>query len=202
MGLLNRMISKVVNKAADAIAEKAGNEIKDAILGDAKKRAEEAEESLKEAEEAIASAQKEAEKAAEEFMETTAYQRPALLVKHQEDFSVDDSAKDSDVKDRSSAAYFEDVITKNIEGVTVKTDVDPAEFAPAVPEKHEKALIVYKAETPVLAILLVSKDKYRNLPVINSMNALEAAGIPAIRFMKEFSNIPGYVIGRIKAVMK
>ena len=34
------------------------------------------------------------------------------------------------------------------------------------------------------------------------VDACEKAGIPALRFMKEFSNEPGYIVGRVDAVMK
>ena len=62
-------------------------------------------------------------------------------------------------------------------------------------------MLLSRDGAPKLAIFLVSKDKYKPRALIESMNACENAGIPAIRFMQEFDNKPGYVVGRIRTVL-
>ena len=126
---------------------------------------------------------------------------PVLNVRHNEPFAPV-AAQASSVADRGSVAYFADVIGKNIPGVTLETDVPLTALGLSAEKGVPVSVAVYKAGTPALAILVTPKNGYRRYGVINTMNALEARGIPAIRFMKEFANEPGYVVGRVLAVMR
>ena len=72
----------------------------------------------------------------------------------------------------------------------------------SAPEKNVPiTLLLSNGTSPAMAIFLVPRDKYKPRALIESMNACENAGIPAIRFINEFENEPGYVIGRIKTVL-
>ena len=126
-----------------------------------------------------------------------------LVKTHKESFTPETNAVGSLVSDRGSAAYFADVITKNVPGASVRTDVALSEISSEKPEKQVKIDALVSIDgTPKLAILLPSKEKYRNHAYLYTMNACENAGIPAIRFMKEFNNEPGYVSARVKAVIR
>lgn len=122
-----------------------------------------------------------------------------LKVAHRESFALDDSAVASTVADRGSAAYFEDLITINLPGATVKTNVPLSEVSSENFNKQAKIDVLVSVNGAYkLAIFLPSKNQYKTHAYLNSMNACEAAGVPAIRFMKEFRNDPNYVMGRVK----
>ena len=125
-----------------------------------------------------------------------------LKVKHSEPFIIDAGAVGSDF-DRGSAEYFIDVIEKNIPGVQTAANVPLSSLTADVPAKSlPVSVLVSRGGQPVIALMVVRKNDYRKVGVVNTMNACEDAGIPTIRFMSEFGNEPGYVAARIRAVMK
>ena len=84
-----------------------------------------------------------------------------------------------------------------------RNTVSLSEIGAAEPKRNERvSAVVYKNGAPALALYIVSKNSYRREAYVLGMNACEKAGIPALRFMKEFSNEPGYIVGRVDAVMK
>lgn len=126
-----------------------------------------------------------------------------LVKNHNESFTPEANAQGSAISNHGSADYFADVITKNVPGATVRTNVPLSEISSENPTKQVKidALVSING-TPKLAILLPSKTQYRNHAYLNTMNACENSGISAIRFMQEFNNEPGYVSARVKAVIR
>lgn len=126
-----------------------------------------------------------------------------LLKKHNESFTKDMNAVPSSVADRGSAEYFADVIEKNVPGARVETNVPLSMFTSENPAKQVNIDVLVRINNiPKLAIILVRKNSYRTTAVVNTMNACEKVSLPAIRFMKEFSNEPGYVSARVKAVTR
>ncbi len=126
-----------------------------------------------------------------------------LKVKHNESFTPVANAIGSSNYDHGSAAYFEDIIRANLPEMDISRDVPLSSVSGDSPAKQMPiTLLLRRGGAPVLAILLVDKDRYRVYSVLNTLNSCEGAGIPAIRFMKEFRNDPGYVVGRIRAVAR
>ena len=136
-----------------------------------------------------------------------AYNRtPLKLVKeHKEPVEYDDNAIGSSlphVDATTTLMYFTDLIQKNLPEFTVTQFASIESILGSAPEKNVPVtLLLSKGTSPALAIFLVPRDKYKPRALIESMNACENAGIPAIRFINEFENAPGYVIGRIKTVL-
>ena len=105
-------------------------------------------------------------------------------------------------RNRGTNEYFMSLIAANLPDVGVREWVSPTEFVPGVDPYHVNiSLLLYRAGRPVLAILLVPKEQYKNRPIVTTMAACEAAGIPVMRFMEEFENRPEYVVGRIRAAI-
>lgn len=131
------------------------------------------------------------------------YKVVKLKVSHNESFTPDANAVGSTIGDRGSAAYFADVISKNIPGAAVRTNVALSEISSENPDKKVNIdVLVSIGGVNKVAIVLPSKAKYRNHAYLNTMNACEAAGVAALRFMQEFRNDPGYVSARVKSVIK
>ena len=194
MGLLDKLFSKEVKEKMEDLAKKI-NEAIDDIKDNIDKKEDEAEDVASSVTETV---QEKAEEA-EEFAEWVV---PQLKVKRKEVFSRFEAAVGSEIEDCGSAAYFGDLIAKNLPDITVEKDVPVESLGQEVPVKRANIdLMLSKDGKQVLAVFLVPKNQYRIAKYINSMNACEDAGIPAIRFMKEFSNEPSYVIGRIKALI-
>ncbi len=191
MGLLDKLFSKEVKDKLDSLAKKV-NEALDDIKENIDKKEEEAKEAASSVTETV-------QETAEEFPEPVI---PQLKVKRKEVFSLFEEAVGSEIEDRGSAAYFEDLIRKNLPEITVEKNVPVETLGQETPVKRADIdLMLKKDGKPMLAIFLVPKNLYRLTKYINSMNICEDAGIPAIRFMKEFSNEPAYVTGRIKALI-
>lgn len=195
MGLLDKLFSKEVKDKVDSLTKKI-NEAIDDIKENIEKKTEE---TAKEAANAVSSAENAVENAADEWPEPVI---PQLKVKRNDAVVPFEAAVGSDIEDHGSKAYFADLIAKNLPEVTVAQDV-PFETlgAEAPAKKADIDLMLSKDGKPAVAVFLVYKNQYRLVKYINTMNACEDAGIPAIRFMKEFSNEPAYVIGRIKALL-
>lgn len=144
--------------------------------------------------------------ATDNYNSTPAYNYPPavkLIKRHNETFTKDMNAIPSSVADRGSAEYFADVIEKNVPGARVETNVPLSMFTSENPAKQVNIDVLVRINNiPKLAIILVKKNSYRNAGIVNTMNACEKVNLPAIRFMKEFSNEPGYVSARVKAVTK
>ena len=80
----------------------------------------------------------------------------------------------------------------NLPDITVEKDVPVESLGQEVPVKRANIdLMLSKDGKQVLAVFLVPKNQYRIAKYINSMNICEDAGVPAIRFMKEFMNCAG-----------
>ena len=187
MGFLDKFISK---------------EAQDKIKSAVKTAAEIAEEKIKEAaEEKKASSYSPAAVAqanGEEY--TPSSDAPRLINKHRESVIPFAGVIDSGVSKKNAADYIEDLVLRNFPGVTVKRDAD---FGDGSDKKFVPvSLLLEKDSRPVLAVIVCGKNQYRLYGVINTMNACEQQGIPAIRFFREFENKPEYVCGRIKAVAK
>ena len=191
MGLLDKLLSKEVKEKLGDLTKKI-NEAIDDIKENMDKKEEKAEE-------VVSSTENTVEEVAEEFPEPVYAQ---LKVKRKEVFAPFEAALGSDIEDHGSLAYFTDVIAKNLPDVTVSSIVPLETLGGEIPaKKADIDLLLSKDGKQALAILLVPKNKYRLTKYINTMNACEDAGVPAIRFMKEFSNEPAYMIGRIKALI-
>ena len=100
-----------------------------------------------------------------------------------------------------TAEYFAAIIRENIEGVEVRQDVAASEIG-AAPEKAVKIdVLIVKDAKPRAAVILVPKNSYRTVGVMNTMDLCEENGVKALRFMQEFANEPAYVVDRIKAAL-
>jgi len=55
---------------------------------------------------------------------------------------------------------------------------------------------------PQLAILLCGKNRWNNLAIRNTMEACERAGIPCLRFIRDFRNRGDYVVERIQSALR
>lgn len=210
MGLLDSFIKKTVNTAAkqtgDKLAQQAGNKLAGAInsaIGGvfSSKPSENGSESTEaQADSAPAQVDAAAEAAFNEGRRPNTV--PKLTVQHKESFSKAAGAIGSSIPNHGSAEYFVDIITKNIPGATCTTNVGLESVGAALPyKKVDIDVLVSVAGAPKLAIFLPPKDKYKNACYVFSMNACEAKGISAIRFMKEFTNEADYSIGRIKSLL-
>ena len=197
MGLFDKLFSQEVKNKIDELTKKAEEVVGDAldkVLPDEKKAEEAAKETAEAVQETAEAVKEEAEKEV---------QAAKLDVKHNEAFSAAVNAIGSAIEDRGSVAYFKEVIEKNIPGSEVRESVSLSEIGAAEPKRNERvSAVVYKNGAPALALYIVSKNSYRREAYVLGMNACEKAGIPALRFMKEFSNEPGYIVGRVDAVMK
>ncbi len=182
MGLFDKLFSKEVMNKIEEVQKKAEEAIGDAIdkiLPDEKK----VEETVKQAEDSV-------EKAA-----------TVSAAKEQVECLAD--AVGSEIENRGTFAYFKDVIEKNIPGTEVKSDVKLEEIGVYEPKRNEApTAVVFRNGTPAAALYIVRKNSYRRESYSLAMAACKAAGIPALRFMKEFRNEPGYVAGRVGAAMK
>lgn len=130
------------------------------------------------------------------------YSKPVLIRKRTEQFPLAQNVEPSTITDRGSAAYFGDLINRNLHGVEVRYDVQLSELSSIDPPvKVPLDVVIYRDGQPSVAIIIVSKNHYRRAGIIFTMNACENSGIPALRFFREFENEPEYVIGRINTVL-
>lgn len=189
MGLFDKLFSQEVKNKLEELTKKAEEAVGDAldkVLPDEKK----AEEAVNQAANTVQEVREEA-RAAE------------VEVKHNEAFTEAINAIGSVIEDRGSAAYFKDVIEKNLPGTEVRENVALSDIGVSEPKRNERvSAVVFRNGVPALALYIVHKNNYRREAYVLGMNACEKAGIPALRFMKEFSNEPGYIVGRVNAVMK
>lgn len=130
-------------------------------------------------------------------------EKPVVRNPHKEPVIPDPNAIPSKVSNVGSTAYFIDLIRKNLPDVEIRQNIGVEQFGVAVERAHVKAdIVLFDLGSPTLAILVVHSCDACAWRYIHTLNAFEEAGIPAIRFITELDNKPGYVIGRIKAVMK
>lgn len=207
MGLLNNFINKAVNTAArqtsDKLAKEAGNKlaglINSAISGAVSGNSSSDNAST---EQKPAAQQTNADVETEFNEERRPNSVPRLTVQHKGPFKKAVGAVESNIPDHGSADYFVDIITRNISGATCEKNVSLASVGAALPyKKVDIDVLVSVAGAPKLAIFLTPKDKYKNACYVFSMNACEAKGISAIRFMKEFDNDADYSVGRIQSLL-
>lgn len=126
-----------------------------------------------------------------------------LNVKHTEPVTRVFEAVGSAVEDKGSTEYFTEVISKNFPGVSIARNVSLSDIGAAQTKKAVNAdIVLEKAGRKVMAIVLVNKNSYRTAGVVDTLNGFESRGIPAVRFIKEFRNEPGYIVGRINAVSR
>lgn len=180
MGFLSNLINKEVSKQLNKLTNKAGEAISSSIKTGVN-------ESIEAAREAVG-----------------AYRPnsvPQLVKQHKEPFSKAVGAVGSDIYDTGSAEYFADVITKNIPGAGVELYVPLSALTSKLPYTSVNIDVLVTLGDKKLAILLPSKNQYRNACYVFTMNACEFAGVPAIRFMKEFDNEAPYVVGRVKSLL-
>ena len=202
MGLLDKLLKKVTDAAEKGVSQAIKGAVKEGLGikndSDLEKTANQYAESVQHSAESYAA---EVKNAAEEF---TQYNRtPLKLVKeHKEPVQFAYDAVGSAVPDTGSIMYFTDLVQKNLPEYAVLQYPSVASVLGSAPEKNvDITMLLSRDGAPKLAIFLVSKDKYKPRALIESMNACENAGIPAIRFMQEFDNKPGYVVGRIRTVL-
>lgn len=127
---------------------------------------------------------------------------PRLIKKHCEPIIPFEGAVKSSVSRKKTCEYIEDLISLNLPGVTVKRGANISSDKYPGKKFVPVDLVLMKDSKPVLAVIVCNKNQYRLYGVINTMNACEEKGLPAIRFFKEFENKPSYVIGRIKTVAR
>ena len=203
MGLFDKLLKKVTDAAEKGVSNAIKGAVKETLgVKNLEKAAEKYAEDIKTSAETYA---KEAKQAAEELEEDISmYNRtPLKLVKeHKEPVQLAYDAVGSSVGDTGSIMYFTDLVQKNLPEYAVLQYPSIASVLGSAPEKNVNiSMLLSKEGAPKLAIFLVSKDKYKPRALIESMNACENAGIPAIRFLQEFENKPAYVIGRIRTVI-
>ncbi len=202
MGLFDKLLGSAlkegIKKAADAASEKIGSALeKNGIDLDSVKEA--FSEAKKKEDGAPAPA---AVPAAEEEEAVSGYTAPVLIRPRREQVVRDMTAVGSSVEDTGSAEYFADVISRNFPGYEVKTGRPLADVTAELPPLSSMLdVVMYRNGAPVAAVLLVRKNSYKRAAHIFTMNACERAGVPALRFMKEFSNEPSYIVGRIRGVL-
>ncbi len=196
MGFLDKLISKEAQEKIKATVKSAAEVAEEKL----KEAAELAEEKKKEA--SSQSAYSPAQVAADNGEEySSSSNAPRLVKKHKEPIIPFTGTVGSDVSKNNSVEYIEDLINKNLPGIEIKKNVNISAANAEPGKKYVPVdLVLIKDSKPVLALIICSKNKYRLYGVINTMNACEEKGLPAIRFFKEFENKPEYVIGRIKAV--
>lgn len=202
MGLLDKLLKKVTDAAEKGVSQAIKGAVKEGLGikndSDLEKAANQYAEGIQQSAEAYAAG---VQNAAEEFAQ---YNRtPLKLVKeHKEPVRFAYDAVGNAVPDTGSIMYFTDLVQKNLPEYAVLQYPSVASVLGSAPEKNVNiSMLLSRDGAPKLAIFLVSKDKYKPRALIESMNACENAGIPAIRFMQEFDNKPGYVIGRIRTVL-
>lgn len=210
MGLLDSLIKRgvrnavndVTRRAEDAATNTIGNAVEDAVTSNLSKLLG-TDLSRKPASSGTGSSAASSENAAPKAASAGGSNNVVKLNKrHNESFTPDSGAIASTIGDRGCAEYFKDVIEKNVAGASVRTNVALSEVSNENPAKQARIDVLVSINgTPKLAILLPSKNDYRKYMYLNTMNACEAVGIAAIRFMKEFENAPGYVSARVKAVI-
>ena len=209
MGLLDKLLKKVTDAAEKGVSQAIKGAVKEGLGikddSDLEKAASQYAESVQHSAERytedVQNAADGIQNAAGEF---TQYNRtPLKLVKeHKEPVQLAYDAVGSVFTDTGSIMYFTDLVQKNLPEYAVFQYPSIESVLGSAPEKNVNiSMLLSRAGVPKLAIFLVSKDKYKPRALIESMNACENAGIPAIRFMQEFDNKPGYVIGRIRTVL-
>lgn len=203
MGLLDSLLKKTVSQTVNQASKKVESSVKNAV-SDGIAAGLGLKPSSKPAASATAAAPSpaaaEAAPAAAAEGEKTYKPAPTLTKVHKEKFVP---VKGADLSDKpvGSPDYFIELAEKNF-GMTGRVYVPLAEIGQTVDGRSmDVPIMLYKGAKPALAVFLVPKNDYRKYAVINSMNACEAAGIPAIRFFQEFSNDAAYVVGRMNAVM-
>jgi hypothetical protein len=197
MGFLDKFISKEAQEKIKATVKSAA-EVAEEKLKEAAEFAEEKKKESSSSQSAYSPAQVAANNDEEYSVTSNA---PHLIKKHKELIIPYTAAVGSDVSKNDAAAYIADLIIKNLPGVEIKKNVNISAANAEPGKKYVPVdLVLIKDSKPVLAVIVCGKNKYRLYGVINTMNACEEKGLPAIRFFKEFENKPEYVIGRIKAV--
>ena len=126
---------------------------------------------------------------------------PKLNVVHSNHFERATGVIGSSIRNRGTAEYFADLIEKNIPGASIRCNVPLTELTTELPYTYVAIDVLVESFGRRLAIVLPPKQKYKTARYVYTMNACEAAGISAIRFMKEFDNEPDYVIGRIRSLL-
>lgn len=192
---ISKGLSNAFEKAVESAVKPAAENLANAAAGNLNQAAENLEEA--------AGAQKEYKSSFEEAManlEKAAENYNNAAEQMKKESTSGDSVK-KPAAPTGTAEYFAAVIRENIDGVEVRQDVDVAEIA-AAPEKAVKLdVLIVKDGKPAAAVLLVPKNSYRTMGVVNTMSICEANGIKALRFMQEFANKPDYVVDRIKAAL-
>ena len=102
-------------------------------------------------------------------------------------------------------AYFEEILTTEFAGYTVKQQVAAAELVALTGAKVEYhpacapvSLLVLKENQPVLAVLLVRANTYRGMNVKGTYAICEAAGLEYVRFFTDMANERDYVVERLQ----
>ena len=105
-------------------------------------------------------------------------------------------------KDHGRDDYFVELIHANLPELTVCQWVPINQIDPSS-ELHAASvnILLLRGMVPVLAILLVERNKYKTQAIVGMMDSCTRMNIPVMRFMREFENRPEYVIGRIKSVL-
>ncbi len=195
MGLFDKLMDSAVKLVKEKGSQIATGKIKES-LGEVFGKPDQPESPRREEERPAQAA------ACETAEEAPAYAAPQLIRKRNEKVVPLAGALGSDVEDRGSAAYFADLLSRNFPGLEIAVGQPLSAVTDRVPEwAADIDVLACRNGAPAVAILLVPKNRYRKAAVINAMNACEEAGVPALRFMKEFSNEPSYVAGRVKAVL-
>lgn len=212
MGLLDRLVKRGISNTVDEVSRRAqnaasntiGNAVENAVTSSIEKAL-----GLNGQRPAKPAQSSQASQPAQQTTATQSSSYPSsysnivkLNVSHKEPFTPEAGAVGSSIANRGSAEYFEDVITKNVPGASIQKNVALSAISSENPKKQVKIDVLVNAGGKKLAILLVGKSRTRTHDILNTLNACEAAGVPAIRFIKEFRNEPGYVSARVKAVMK
>lgn len=197
MGLLDKFIRKETQEQLKNLIKDAAEAVSDAIKSDGTQQGEGT---------YAAPAQQTYQQARQpEQAEVPAYPEPRnvmLKVRHDEPFVPETLVVESGLE-HCTPEYFIDVIEKNVAGVQAVKNVPLASITADVPEDSlPVSVLVSRGGQPVLAIMIIEKNRYKRKACVNTMNACEDAGVPAIRFMSEFENRAGYVVARVRAVMK
>ena len=98
--------------------------------------------------------------------------------------------------------YFFGLLSESFPGYAVEKNVGAGRLGISVPSQHmPKNILLSKAGSPALLILLLPKNSYRLKCITELKQQCESAGIAHMQFFLEFRNEAGYVVNRIQKAL-
>jgi len=98
---------------------------------------------------------------------------------------------------------FDEIFANEFSGFVIRKNVSASELnAAAHPASKVINYLIYKGETPYLAILFVRANNYRGMNVVGTQQICEKNGIGVLRFFTHMTNDITYVTERIRNSLK